>query len=340
MNAAVPQRVPVPQLLADPRWFLAGLDGPGGVFNFLYADHATLAREAFLDRRWAIDRLLRCDVAIGELLSSAPLSLPRTKVNFLWHTGFCCSTLIARLLDMPGRNLSLSEPMVFTTLADISRAGAFPDRGTLMRFCQVILHLLGRPHEPGASVTIKPAPVSSCLLGEAAALTSGKMLLLHSDCRSFVVSAMSKGEDGKGYVRRMLEALTIDGLRPDGRDDLSDLEAAALVWRMQVASFGRHKLGASLDCDAFLAAPHEAMAKIDAFYGLGLGAARIAKVLDGPLFRHNAKDASQSFDAARRREEHDTMSRELGPALDDAVAWSAQFFPDAAFPNPLLETSA
>lgn len=340
MNVAAQQRVPVPQLLADPRWFLAGLDGEGGVFNFLYADHATLAREAFLDRRWNIDRLARCDIAIGELLQAAPLVLPRTRVNFLWHTGFCCSTLISRLLDMPGRNLSLSEPMVFTTLADIARAGAFPDRGTRMRFAQVILHLLGRPHEPGAVVTIKPAPVSSCLLAETAELTSGKMLLLHSDCRSFVVSAMGKGEDGKGYVRRMLQALTIDGLRPDGRDDLSDLEAAALVWRMQAASFAKHPLGASLDCDAFLAAPQEALSKIDAFYNLGLGAARIAKVLDGPLFKHNAKDASQSFDAARRRDEHDAMSRELGSALDDAVAWSAQFFPDTPFPNPLLDIHA
>ncbi len=347
MNAGVPRSVTLADVLADPRWFLAALDGARNAFQFVHTDHETLAAQAFLDRRWDREALPRCDVPIDELLARAPAALPPTPEHFLWHTGFCCSTLIARLLDRPGRNLSLSEPQVFTTLADAKRAGALPNRDTTMRACQVVLHLLGRPLERGANVTIKPAPASCCFLGEAKELTSGKMLFLYSDCRSFVVSAVKKGEEGRGYVRRMLQALTLDGHKPAGIDlaGLNDLEAAAMLWHMQAAAFRDDAVSlgdraASLDCDAFLAAPQEALASIDRFLALDLGGAHITQVLDGPLFRRHSKSAGEAFDARRRREEHEDTRRELGDTLEAAIARSTEIFSGTPvgtpLPNPLL----
>lgn len=341
MTDARPQPSPVlSQLLSDPRWFLAELDGEANAFRFVHTDHETLAAQAFLDRRWSRDGLPSADVPIDELLARAPMRMPPTRVNFLWHSGFCCSTLIARLLDLPGRNLSLSEPQVLTTLADARRAGALPDRDTSLRACQVVFHLLGRPLEPGAAVTIKPTPSSCCFLGEAAQLTSGRMLFLYSDCRSFVISVVKLGEEGRQYVQRMLQALTIDGEAAAPARDLSELQSAAVLWHLQMAPFRRQAalLGAraaSLDCDAFLADPHRMLAGIDDFLGLKLGSDRVAAVLEGPLFRRNAKDASQSFSPDRRREEHAAAARQLGAALDDAIAYADRLYGNAPMPNPL-----
>ncbi|MGH6872150.1 MAG: hypothetical protein ACREHE_11645 [Rhizomicrobium sp.] len=340
MNAGA--SVSLAQVLADPRWFLAGLDGRA--FNFAFTDHATLAAQPFLDRRWDRGTLAGFDVAVDELLARAPAAIPPTPVNILWHTGFCCSTLIARLLDRPGRNLSLSEPQALTALADARRAGALPDWNTTMRACQVVFHLLGRPLEDGAGVTIKPTPSSSCFLGEAAQLTAGRMLFLHSDCASFVLSVHKLGEEGSGYVARALQALTLDGLRPPRTERVAGLEAAAMAWHMQMAAYRScaTMLGAraaSLDCEVFLAQPRETLAGLDGFLALNLGHAHIDTVLDGPLFRRNVKDASRPFDAQRRRDEHDAARRELGPALDDAVARARAHFPDVTLPNPLMGVS-
>jgi hypothetical protein len=341
VNTQLRGSVPGTDVLSDPNWFLSELNGEAGIFRFVRTDHETLASQPFLDRRWKRDGLAVFDVPVDELLRSVPSPLPPTPLQFLWHTGFCCSTLIARLLDKPGRNLSLCEPNVLTTLADARRSGALPDWNTTMRACQVVFHLLGRPMEPGAAVTIKPTPSSCCFLGEAVQLTNGRMVFLYSNCTSFVISVIKLGEEGRDYVARMLQALTLDGLRPPGTANLSELEAAALLWHMQLAAFRKHvaALGlraASLDCDTFLASPREALTNLDDFFELGLGRNHIAEVLEGPLFRRNSKNAEEEFDPRRRREEHEAAKRTFGSAVGDAVARARMIFAGPPLPNPLM----
>ncbi|HTQ13556.1 MAG TPA: hypothetical protein VMH86_06745 [Rhizomicrobium sp.] len=330
--------VSLSEILSDPCWFPAGLER--NIFDFVFTDHETLASQPFLDRRWNKTGLAHIGVPADELLARAPAQLPPTPLNFIWHTGFCCSTLLARLLDKPGRNLSLSEPQALTALADARRAGALPNWNTVMRACQVTLHLIGRPLEEGAAVTVKPTPSTSCFLREAAELTGGRMLFLHSDCESFVASVHKLGEEGRAYVARMVSALTFDRLRPPQAIQFKGVDAAALVWHMQMAAYRvcADVIGAraaSLDCDAFLDRPGESLSRIDAFLGLKLGGDHIAGVLEGPLFRRNVKDPSRAFDAVRRREEHAAARKELGAALEDAVAKSRALFPDLTLPNPL-----
>jgi hypothetical protein len=109
---------------------------------------------------------------------------------------------------------------------------------------------------------------------------------------------------------------------------LSDLELAAVLWHMQIGEFLRHwpQLGqgraASLDCDTFLERPAETLSRLDEFFGLSLGADHPARVLEGPLFRRNAKTGEEAFDAVRRREEHRQMAEQLGSDLDRIVARS------------------
>lgn len=167
------------------------------------------------------------------------------------------------------------------------------------------------------------------------------MLFLYSDCHSFVISMVRLGDEGRDYVARMLQALTIDGLRPPDSLHLSDLESAALLWHMQIAAFRKHvsALGlraASLDCEAFLASPHQVLAHLDNFFGLGLGRDHIAQVLDSSLFRRNAKDEGELFDSHRRRQQHETTRRALGPALSDAVARARMLVSGPPLPNPLI----
>jgi len=51
-----------------------------------------------------------------------PEDAPGPKLDFIWHTSLCCSTLIAEAFDLPRRHLSLREPLVLVPAADTKRA--------------------------------------------------------------------------------------------------------------------------------------------------------------------------------------------------------------------------
>ncbi len=336
-----------PNPFADAGWFPESFDPRNGEFGFVATDRDTLAQQNFLDRRWdrAGARRMRTGVA------AAADALPRQKppLNFIWHTGFCCSTLLAKAIDQKGRNLSLCEPWILIEITDAKRAGAL-GRPSLASVPQLAFGLLGRSFAPGERITLKPAPAASHLLRDAAAHTEGAMLFLYSDCKSFVASIAKLGEGGRKYVRTLLLAILGDGHLqsqwPGARLlALSDLELAAIVWHMQIAEFTRHwpaARAASLDCDAFLAAPAETLAKLDAHFSLGLGADHLRQVAEGPLFRRNAKTAAEGFDANTRREEHARVASELGDDLSRVVEQSYALCPatprGAPLPNPLLST--
>lgn len=333
---------------ADPRWFPERFDDRTGELSFVLTDRDALAGQAFLDARWSRLGAERKRVGAAALIPRLPVDTPRT--NFLWHTGFCCSTLLAKALDAPQRNLSLCEPQILVEVADAKRMGLLAHGGAYTKLPQLVFHLLTRTIDSDASTTLKPAPAANFLLHEAAQQTSGPMLFLFSDCRSFLISLIGMGEEGRKYARRMLLAVLGDG-HPQSYwpvpqiMSLSDLEAAALVWHMQMAEFLREwpLLGTrarSLDCDAFLESPVEVLNLLDEFFSLGLGSEHAKHVTEGPLFRRNAKNPQSAFDASARREQHRQIALQMGTELDRIVARSYELCPGtprgAPLPNPLV----
>jgi len=258
-------------LLAGADWFPDRFDAASASCSFVKADLATIASQTFLDHRWNRARLEQRSASASSLLSVLPQDRPN--LNFIWHTGFCCSTLLAKALGDPANNLSLCEPQILVHAADAKRAGVFVREPAFSDIPKLIFHLLARKMPPALAVTVKPAPAANVLLREAAAHTSGAMLFLYSDCRSFLISTAKLGEEGRKYARRMFIALLGDGHPqaqwPPGKLLLlSDLELAALVWHMQIAEFLRNwpsvqGRASSLDCDAFLANPLETLTRVD-----------------------------------------------------------------------------
>jgi hypothetical protein len=335
-------------LSENPSWFPEGFDRGRGEFLFVKVDRADVASQSFLDWRW--NRSGAARQSAGAAALTANLSHEQPQPRIIWHTGFCCSTLLAKALDLPGCNLSLCEPGILVEIADAYRAGLFA-RDLPTAVPQLAFHLLSRDFVTGERVTLKPAPAANTLLRHAAMQTSGPMLFLYSDCRSFLVSICKMGESGRKYVRNLFLAVLHDD-HPQGQWpapkllSLSDLELAAMVWHMQIAEFLRNwpLLGvgraASLDCDAFLASPVDTLRKLDDFFSLGLGEKHLEQTVSGPLFHRNAKTGKDSFDASRRLKEHAQTAQQLGGDLDRIVARSYEVCRTtprgAPLPEPLV----
>jgi hypothetical protein len=317
--------------LNDAGWFLHDLDPSSGRAGFVKTDRAALSAEPFLDHQWreaeAVDLRLAGLPAIG---SETP------RLNFIWHTSFCASTLLASCLDSPGRCLALKEPRALVLLADLKRGGYLDRSPSLARS---VFGLLGRRFEADEQVLIKPSNGANTLIIEAAAQTQGRILLLHSDCESFVLSVARKGQAGFAYVRDLFRSLAADG-HPLTRwpvDDLlrlTDLQLSALVWRMQmdmleVASQRLGDRARSLDCRLFLEEPDLVLPRIDDFLGLGIGHRELEQAAAGALFSRDAKRPGQAYSAQGRADGQARVREHLGADLATAVRTM-----EAVFPNP------
>ena len=317
-------------LLTEARWFPDVFDARRGEVRFVATDRAALSRQNFLDWRWKHGRGEERLGNAAALVERLPEEKPAPTI--IWHTGFCCSTLLAKALDRADRNLTLCEPQALVHLADAKRQG-LTTRDPLSSAPRLLIHLLSRGFTAGERITLKPAPAANTLVREAAQHTSGQMLFLYSDCRSFLVSVWKLGEEGRKYVRGLFLVLLADG-HPQSQWPvpkllaLSDLELAGMVWHMQIAEFLRNwplvERGASLDCDVLLSEPCETLCRVDEFFALNLGREHVEELLVGPrpLFARNAKTGEEKFDARRRQDEHARIARELGPDLDRVVAQS------------------
>jgi hypothetical protein len=313
----------------DPSLFLHDIDLNTGRAGFVRTGRDGLSAEPFLDHRWRTPDRVDATLSLAQLPAAGD---PPPRIDFIWHTSHCASTLLAACLDAPGRCLALKEPRVLVILAAMKRSGRF-DSG----LAKAVFSLLGRSFDPDERILIKPSNSANGLMVEAAALTRGRMLLLYSDCESFVLSMARQGRAGFAYVRDLFRSLAADG-HPAGRWPaaellrLTDLELAALVWRMQMDAMeaASARLGdraRSLDCRILLEDPEAVLPRLDDFFGLGLGRERLLEVVDGPLFRRDAKSPGQAFDARARKEQRAALRAHLGADLPGVLKSMEEAFP-------------
>jgi hypothetical protein len=340
---------PNPQLIAASRefsWFLYDLDVRANVLVFVRTDRDEIAQQTFLDPRWKPRSAETLRVPVHALLEELEPLGASAPLNFIWHSAFCCSTLIAKLLDRPGRNLSLLEPMVLVALADAYREGAI-ERGVLPRdVVGAVVKVLGKPDEPHSQVTVKPSNLANLLARDAAGCAKGKALFLYSDLPNFIVSIAKGGVQYRDFAQTVFEKVSGDlGERPPWSPAelraMSPLKIAGLAWHLQIAEMRRSWMAfgggraVSLNCAAFLKEPQETLTKLDGFFELGLGAEHIRAVTEGPALTRHAKSPEHAFSPQMRADEEREVRRRLGANLDRVVEWSYRMCPTTPKGAPL-----
>ncbi|HXV74141.1 MAG TPA: hypothetical protein VD713_05365, partial [Sphingomonadales bacterium] len=252
--------------LNRPGNFLYALNWREGVCEFVPASRAALAELPFLDNR-TLGQSQKKGALPFERVAAAvrakAFSNAAGRCDFIFHTAFCGSTLLARLLDRPGKVLALKEPFALLGLSGLQRAG----RGDTAEWAEVCLALLSRPFTPGERTVVKPSNgannLAPLLPGRAHA---GKALMLFGPLERFLLAVLGGGPARQAFVDALLE----NALRDAGRDpaegkDLPPLTRAALAWGLQMRGFeaSAHTTGkdsvASLDGEKLLAEPTAAL---------------------------------------------------------------------------------
>lgn len=318
----------VASVVRDPQWLAHRYDPQADAFHFVDVPRAAQSRATFLtDAELPPEPTLR-PIGRREALAARPATAP---LHYIFHSAFCCSTLLARALDRPGLAMALKEPVLLNDLVGWRRRGGKDaDVGAVL---DAALTLLARPFEPGEAIVIKPSNIVACVSSAMLSMRpTSHGLLLYTPLRAYIGSIAKKGLWGRLWVRDLFVGLQQDrlidlGFAPEDHIKLTDLQVAAVGWLAQHALFARmlerHGVGRlrSLDSEMLLARPEAMLRALFAHFGWAGREAIIADILSDGAFRRNAK-TDQPFGVAERATEQREAARAHADEIDKVAIWA------------------
>lgn len=330
----------------DASWLAYRYDPIHDAVHLLQIPRAEHRRATFLTEEYLPAGQVPLVVRRADAIAAAPSTAP---LHFVFHSAFCCSTMLARAFDRPGWAMGLKEPMIFNDMIGWRRRGGHG--ADMAQVLDDVLTLLSRPFAPGEMVCVKPSTVVNALAAAMLTLRSDACaVLLYAPLRTFLGSIARKGLDGRLWVRSLLLGMLDDTLLDLGfspRDYLgqSDLQVAAVGWLAHQQLFAGlvQRFGAArvrtLDSATLMADPSAALAAFATLVGRPLAPAAIAEIAAGPAFNTHSKSGA-AFDSRDRALELERGDALHAAEIDKVVLWAEAVARSAGIgmtaPAPLL----
>lgn len=315
----------VRRIVCDPLWLADRYDPGNDAFHFRRVPRETHRAATFLTDEY-LPPATPTAIGRAEAAASGAAVGP---VHFIFHSAFCCSTLLARAFDLPGISMGLKEPVVFNDLVGWQHRG-----GTAAQIAPVLddgLALLARPFTAGEAVIIKPSNLANGLAPAMMTMRPGsRAVLVYAPLLTFLGSIAKKGMTGRLWARDLLVKQMREGLHGFGftaEDYLgqTDLQAAAMGWLAQhalfahmVSAFGPGRV-ATLNSETLMAEPVAAMRALGQLFALPLDAEAIVR---GPAFTRHSKTGDAFSGSARDAEVADAAAQHADE-IEKVAVWAA-----------------
>lgn len=314
------------QRTLSAQWLAHRFDETTDQIRFVEYDRAARASVPFLTDEYLPQREFQ-GISRAQAKAVARATAP---VHFVFHSGFCCSTLFARCFDQPGLATTFSEPMILNDVVGWRKRGATP--AEVGRLLGDALGFLARPFEGDQAAIVKPSTIVNGLAAAMLGLRpAAKAVMMHAPLEDFLTSIAKKGLDGRLWVRELFLIMRREGL-VDGLGfgdeqffGQTDLQIAAVTWLAQQRLFadvivrfpGRVR---TLDSEAFLSRPEAALAAAGELFGLPLSEAQLVNAAAGPLSR-NSKDG-KPYDRDAREAEYGSARAVHGDEIGKVASWA------------------
>lgn len=323
----------VSELFASPEWYPSRMDRTARMMYFV-----RMTRKNYRDPGFIGDptgSVLEHGARLDDLLL-ANASIPSSSrcVHYILHTAFCCSTLLARHLELLPLVFVLKEPYLLAQVAlQAHTAARWPE------VFDLACRLLTRSFEAGELVVIK---CSDCcnFLGDRflAGNPLATVTFVVGPLRSFVLSAL-KDDWRRGWLRNRLETstndrLTFPALRGVSVTGLDDSEGAAYLWLLNRARCARLSNSAwgsrvlVLDGELVADRPDVALKAVTSRCGVRLEEKQIQEFLESPALRTYSKNTALPYDTNSRYQELAALEQRLAKEADHAVEWVGKRFSD------------
>ncbi len=341
-----------PEEILRPDLYLNQIDLDQSLMGFAHINVAQFRRAAFIDARLQAIEGSQQQYLHFQAASELKEKLQTKKqkqINYIFHSAFCCSTLLSKCMDVEGVCMTLKEPSVIMQLANYKRTGhpSLASRAALMSLIELTVFYLSSAGNINERIIIKPTNAANNIAGEIMeSASTGSILLLYSGLERFLVSVIKKGEECRAFVRKLFNIIKNDSDRmrdimPGALVQMTDLQIAALVWNLQIDQYlyllKRYPQAniRTLDCDVFLESPAEVLQQLYGHFACDVRAGTAREVAAGPVFSRYSKNQDKSYSPELRESEYAGIRNIHRKEIDLILSWSDQVRPDGAVKLPL-----
>ncbi|WND04093.1 hypothetical protein QGN29_06860 [Temperatibacter marinus] len=288
-------------------------------------------------------------IKMGEAVNGVK-SEGEAPLHFIFHSAYCCSTLLARAYDVPGQSMGLKEPMLLNDIKGIQSRGAQPQQ--VLALLDGVLTLLSRPFETGEAVIVKPSNVVNFFAGHMLNMRpNAHALFLYAPLEEFLVSIARKGLWGRHWVRDLMlkqlkDGLVQLGIKGDEFLMLTDIQVAAVGWLTQHLLFQRliQSIGSArvktLNSKKLLSDPKQVMKVLNKHFNVAMTDDQLEALVTGPVFTKHSKTASD-YSAEKRETERKRGADLHAEEVEKVVHWAQTIAQSAnvslEMPAPLVK---
>ncbi|MGB2603429.1 MAG: hypothetical protein WBC78_07535 [Candidatus Sulfotelmatobacter sp.] len=318
-------------LFSSPELYPLKVDFARQVIRFVRMSEESYRHSVFLDTRTRSIGDQTYEIRLDDILLAAATQSRPGRIHYIFHTTFCCSTLLARYFELLPSCLVLKEPMLLTQLALTSVTSV----RCWEEVFDVCVRLLARVYTPHQTVIIKPHEPCNALgeklLGHD---NEASVTFLHTSLRSFLLSIL-KSDERRLWVRNRLrnpvEIAAYPGSDRLHLDNLTDSEAAAYLWLLncflckQLSSGKYRSRVLVINGERVADSAGEVVSAIAALCQLNLDFQQLERLLTHSSAGKYSKDLSKSYDANSRRQEMAELEIRFGAEADRGESWAEHF---------------
>jgi hypothetical protein len=300
-----------------------------------------MSRETYRLSSFLDNRIVRASEATSSLpFDSIPDSSqipPPQPVNYIFHNGFCCSTLLMRYLDVMRNSLALREPNSLYELASYIRFNGTNlfrplTENELDKLFRYITYLISRRYNIHERVVVKPSDGCNNLIADLITCNpENHAVFLYSNLERFICSVFRMPEREK-WVRVRLRELSLDkrrmGVRlPYHPGKLDRGQAATMVWMLQMENFRTILRGDDkqqvlvVGGEDIVEQPQQTLIRVANHFGLDVTPKELKDATETHIVSKDAKAQSKKYDRLVREEDFQHARAQHASEIDRAISW-------------------
>lgn len=323
-------QITISDLFENPDHYYFGLDGSDVLF--LQMNRDCYARSIFFDDRIVTvhDNPLRVPLT-SLLAAAAQYAEVQPRIGWIFHMAHTGSTLLARALDRPGKNLVIREPGSLRGLG--VEASALHDSRAVgagwNALLKLALAMLDKRYAADEHVLVKAnVPVNAIIDDLLAVSSDPKALLLHFGLNDYLV-AILRSPNHRNWVNHIFVEMQLGKLPENGpADNMQIAEKAAALWLFQIRRYAEvlsSNAGVvSLDANILFDEPALCLKAASEYFGCAMDDDEVRKVIAGPLFSTYSKNPNAAFDNRHRKQRVAETRLALGEEIAVARRWVEQ----------------
>lgn len=301
-------QITISDLLDSPDFYLFGWENDQAIF--LPMTRQSYANSIFFDDRIAPAQEHVIRVPLGQLLTAVShITADVPRICWIFHMAHTGSTLLARALDRPSKNLVIREPVTLRALG--------VEAGSLHRVSEASGHwndrlrlamlMLGRRYGQDEKVLVKAnVPVNAIIADLLAKTPYPQALLLHFGLEDYL-TAILRSPNHRKWVENIYAEMEL-GKHPEtgSFQELQNAEKAAALWLWQIRIYA-DTLAAnpevrSLDANILFDEPQRCLKAASDYFSCPVDDDEGQRIISGELFSTYSKNPNAAFDNNRRKE--------------------------------------